>query len=309
MSPADGHFGFGAVPAGRYELCVLYTPQPLIASRPPDQQLESLMVFGDPGITGTIRPQRAGPPGDGPTYFARQDVIVADRDVTMNVTLGRAARMSGTIVFGGSSTPPAATRVIKTVGILQEPTDGKSVGPLSSYIAPDWTFTTYGAPPGRYFLGAKIDAPGWYLKSVAVGGEDVTSLPFDLGTSDVTNVVVTFTDHPSTGAISGRVTRDGSAPDDDAVVIAVPADRRDWADGVPLARFVRSSDTGPRGEYQIEDVTPGDYLVAAVPEAAAASADGRGPAFFTDLTSQAVTIHVTNAPRAQELRTISVNAR
>jgi hypothetical protein len=189
----------------------------------------------------------------------------------MVVTMQRAARIAGHFEFDGThDRPDAATlmRVLVTlerVDAMTSMTAGStSSAPLPSGHADDTgAFKTAGAPPGRY-LARVGPLPGWTLKSVLAEGRDISETPVDLRTTDVNNVIISFTDHPTT--LTGRVFTSDGKPDPDAVIIALPVDQRVWSDDGVNPRRVRSTHAARNGSYTIAALPPGDYSVVAIHE-------------------------------------------
>jgi hypothetical protein len=99
---------------------------------------------------------------------------------------------------------------------------------------------------------------------VLADGRDISETPFDLGMTDVNNVVVTFTDRP-TKVAGSAVTGDGN-PDGDAIVIAFPVDQAAWSDVGVNSRRVRSTHAARDGSYTIAGLPPGEYCVVAIHE-------------------------------------------
>jgi hypothetical protein len=90
---------------------------------------------------------------------------------------------------------------------------------------------TIGYPPGRYFVATSSLPPGWWLASAVAGSRDVDRSGIELGDSDVSNLVLTFTDKRT--EVTGTVRARAATGDPDAVVIAIPSDLRRWtADGM-----------------------------------------------------------------------------
>jgi hypothetical protein len=307
ISPGNGRFTFVGVPSGRYELLMLDFPG-RTPPAPPSIEIGRMIAIGTDGLHGQLMAPRRQFPPNRPTYFARQDIQVVDRDVTAEVVIRPAARISGKIVFGDGSSQPTGD-AFRSVDILQEPADGRQWGPLPSFVGPDWIFTTYGAPEGSYFLNVTGNLPGWYLTSITHDGQDLTEMPLRLGAADVTDVVATFTHRPQQASISGRVLRSMGRPDDAAVVIAFPSDRRKWADDVPWSRFVRSSATGPQGEYLIDGLRPGDYWLVATSTENAVSSRRDASDFYGKLVTQATPVHLVVGQAFRDLNTVGSSGR
>ena len=83
--------------------------------------------------------------------------------------------------------------------------------------------------------------PGWTLRSVTSEGRDISDTPLDVGSADVANIVITFTDRQTkvTGVVRGA---NGNA-DPDALVVVFPADSAAWTGFGLNPRRMRSTRT------------------------------------------------------------------
>ena len=95
-------------------------------------------------------------------------------------------------------------------------------------------------------------------------GRDISETPLDLRTTDVNDVVITFTDRPT--KIAGSVSTTDGAPDSDAIVIALPVDQSAWSGGALNPRRVRSTHASSNGSYAIAALPPGEYSLVAIHE-------------------------------------------
>jgi hypothetical protein len=129
-------------------------------------------------------------------------------------------------------------------------------------ISADGTFRTIGLPPGRYVIRLGATTAPWRLRSVRLGGRDVTELPIEMEGDDVADVVVTLTDRPP-ASLTGTVRRPGGEADADAVVLLFPADRQLWTNLGPTSLRTKSARVGPGGAYSIPGLPDGDYFVLA----------------------------------------------
>lgn len=233
MTGQSGDFTFLGVPPGRYTVRALRAP-------------------------------RATPAGaDNLTLFAETAVTVGSRDVSnLVVPLQRTARIAGHLEFDGTGERPDAA-ALKRVSVTLEQADGTRSTIPAVHAGDTGAFTTAGAPPGHYLVRVGATA-GWTLKDVMVDGRDISETPLDLGTTDVNNVVVTFTDRPT--KIAGRVLARNGAPDGDAIVIASPVDQSPWSDSGLNPRRVKSTHAAPNGSYTITGLPAGEYSVVAIHE-------------------------------------------
>jgi hypothetical protein len=98
------------------------------------------------------------------------------------------------------------------------------------------------------------------LKSVLIGGQDVTDQAVDLKPGqNVENVTVVLTDRST--ALTGAV-RDGTgAPMTAITVIAFSTDQQFWR---PQSRHIQTSRTDAAGAFRLRGLPPGDYFLVAV---------------------------------------------
>jgi hypothetical protein len=120
--------------------------------------------------------------------------------------------------------------------------------------------------PGKHFIRVTGGAQGatqgqaqgqWTLKSVSVGGQDVTDQPIDLKPGqDVENVTVLLTDRST--EISGTVRDAKSAGLAGRTVIAFSSDPEYWG---AQSRHIQAVRTDQSGAFHIRSLPPGDYLI------------------------------------------------
>lgn len=266
ITAPDGSFTFVNVPAGTYAIDAKRAVAQFEARssdapslpRPPNPTsgfgMNSRDVDSGPlGIT--ISTVTSG--SDEPS-FGRARVIVGGQDVSgVTVTLQRAARLSGRLVWEG--TPPPMFLFIASA----EPANGSpSLGAPRSRPnpVPSDTFAIDGLLPAAYFL--RFPSSPWVIKTVAHGGRDYTHTPFDASTGrDFNDVVVTFTD--KSAAMAGSVRDRNAQPATTAAVLAFPVEREQWTNfGFTPARF-KSAEAGA-GAFSIPALPAGDYFVIAV---------------------------------------------
>lgn len=187
-------------------------------------------------------------------------VTVAGADLqNLTITMQPPGVLSGRVEFEGgmpSGVSPAMVRVFPTP---LDPMSGRSIMSGPPQTAADLTFTARGA------MGPVVvrtsPPPGWYLKGVFYGGEDVTDTPvrLDPGTKvEGLRVVLTQTATTLAGAVRDQR---GSAVVD-ATVVVFPTDDDRW---MSSSRFIRSTRPDTPGRYEFRGLPPyGAYRVIAL---------------------------------------------
>ena len=306
LTDAGGAFTLLAVPAGDYILKIVHIPRPLTpALAPTTISIGSGMV-----MTTTSNPNAEAPPVPAePTLWATLPVAVGDTDITgMSVVLRTGLRVSGRVELEGAADKPSPEQLAR-IPVLIEPVDS-SGGPMDRSVTPPGridakgNFTSYGVPGGRYYVRAATAPSGWTFKGAFLGERDISDVPLELDATDVADVILTFTDRPS--SLSGTVQVTERSARDGVAVIAFPADSKAWMDTGANPRRMRKVATSDTGSYDIAALPAGAYYVAAVSEAVAG--DWQDPAFLEQLAASAVHVHIgdgekaTQSLRVQEIR-------
>jgi uncharacterized protein (DUF2141 family) len=265
MSGASGEFTFIGVLPGQYAVKVMRVPRP---PTPPMSNVTSVQVGGAMIMTSSAMPG-AAPPGipTEPTLWASVPVGVTDTDVTgPSVVVQSGARLTGRLEFDGLNERPDAQALVR-VPVMIERADrnaapGGTIPP--GRVEESGTFKTYGIPGGKYLVRVGSAPPGWTLRSVTSEGRDISDTPLDVGSADVANILITFTDRQTklTGVVRGA----GGNVDPDALVVIFPADSAAWTGFGLNPRRMRSTPTAKAGTYTFGGLPPGEYVIAAVKE-------------------------------------------
>src|SRR5262249_29211297 len=151
-------------------------------------------------------------------------------------------------------------------------------------------FKTYGQEPGRYVVRAVRVPTGWTLKSAMYQGRDIADSAFDLGTTDIANVVIAFTDRAAT--LTGTARTKGGSPDIDALVVVFPADPNAWTNAAAIGRRVRGVRPANDGTYTFTALPAGDYYVSSILEGAVS--EWQDPQALADIARTATQVRIAD---------------
>jgi hypothetical protein len=257
MVTVSGHVTAGGQPVARVNVMLLQTQGgdlramiPANATSGPDGAFSYRNV-----PAGTYVLQGFGADAFGSTFFTvpATDDATALTDVAVMLRPLTTAR--GHITFEGG-TPPPLGQVY--AGFL--PTDFAS-GPAGG--------NRIGGPPnadGTFAIGhlawtgvVSIMAPApWRMKSVTLDGRDITDVPSDFQSHDVSGLDVVMT--AGVGSIAGTVL-DGAAPAANSYVFVFPDDSAKW---VYPGRLLTGRLSNAQGVFNVAGLLPGGYLVVAL---------------------------------------------
>lgn len=290
----DGTFLFPAVPSGNYVIQTVRVPQGMPRTADGMRLVEAearVMVF-----TATAAGAGAPPPpppnssrdSDQRLLFTSSSVSVGDRPVAgLSLALREGTTLTGRLEFKGGTERPAG-RQLTSIGIAADGADGRARNTMPPAMADaSGQFKAAGLLPGSYRLRAVGLPNGWVLDSIMVGGVDAADQPIEIGTREVSGVVVTLTD--KIARVSGTV-RAGQGLDPAAAVILFPADLRGWRDVGLSQRRLRMVRATKTGTYTIAAVPPGDYHLIAVSEEFAG--DWQDPTFLERVAPESTAITV-----------------
>jgi hypothetical protein len=193
--------------------------------------------------------------------FGFDYVTIGDLDpepVTITTSVG--ATLEGRFVVDGGR-----SMAMRFMSLHAAPSDfdrapAEGRGPDGLAIFDNGRFSLNGLRGAMRLTAGELPA-GWYLKSISIGGFDLTDQPFDFGSAEqtVTDAEVLISQNGAT--VSGAV-EDGSRTRASAfVVVAFSRSRDTWFAG---SRFVKQGKAGANGSFTINGLPPGDYWVTAV---------------------------------------------
>jgi CBS domain-containing protein len=198
-------------------------------------------------------------PGVAPE-FGSEFITVAEHNAPpVTIRTAEGATLEGRFTSEGRTTIPLRAQSLHAapLDVDRSPPDGR--GPEGLAVHDDGRFYLTGLfGPMRLTYPAPI---GWYLKSITIGGIDVTDQSFDFGFGDqvISDADIALS---NTGArIDGTVSDVADRRVREFAVVAFSANRAHWFAG---SRYVRWAATTPNGSFDVGDLPPSDYLVAAV---------------------------------------------
>lgn len=256
VTDASGRFALlGVVPGNYIVKAYRVTPAGPMAGVRFDPPAAGALPGG--GVT------QGPPPAQTPSLFAEVPLAVGTANIdNLALTLAPGAKISGRVVIDAPAPPdgkpPRVVMNIRSVSLV-----GIPPGSLDAVVDANGQFSFMGYAPGRYELTSYPTPAGLTLSSIIAGGVDVVDKVLTLGTTDVPEVVVTFTDKVQ--SISGSVRAPDAKTEPEGTVVLFPADSQSWMKSGMSSRRLASASTSAGGTYRLTVQLPGDYLIVAVP--------------------------------------------
>lgn len=200
-----------------------------------------------------------------------QTVIVNGQDIdNLAIALMPGVSMSGNITVESAGTPAPTDYSTFRIDVPEvNPLPFSIAGPVggrggrggagNGRAQQNGAFEVDNLLPGSHYIGVTGNGP-WVLKSVSIGGRDITDQAFDLKSGqNLGDVMVVLTDR--TTSIDGTV-RDGTGTGVGGLtVIAFSSDPQYWR---AQSREIQTALTDPTGAYHLRGLPPGDYQVIAL---------------------------------------------
>jgi hypothetical protein len=222
--------------------------------------IDSMQSFAIQGGRPTTIPQR---PGDwifiaqGTDGSAIVPLTVGSDDASLNLVLSKGGRLSGDVVFEGSTAVPAGQVVLESV-IADLPAEFRAAAVVAD-MKRDRTFEmTNLAGPREFRL--RTSPPGWILKSLTAQGRSLLDGPVEFkGGENLTGVQAVLTNQRS--RLSGTVVDREKTPVRVYSLLVFPEDRTRLRNPARWIRWVRPDQNG---RFLVDDLLPGDYLAIAL---------------------------------------------
>ena len=196
----------------------------------------------------------------GGSVFATFQVILENEDVSnIHMALGPGAQLSGHVRFDATRSMPRAdlTRILVSAPAIDGTMFG---GEPQGQVEPDGTFRLDSVLAGERVIRVDSLPEAWALKAVNYRGRDITDTPLALEKSEqVRGIQLVLTDRIT--RLTGTVRDENREIVTDHTVVTLPLDvmlRQ------PRGRHVRLAYPDLNGQYQIQGLPAGPYLVAAV---------------------------------------------
>jgi protocatechuate 3,4-dioxygenase beta subunit len=202
---------------------------------------------------------------------------------------GRVVTDSGVPLSGSPPTVTASSATFERSPLTVLPAEDGKVGADGRFLRR--------AATGPAFIRIGGLPLGWALKSVSIGGQDITTAPVEIRAgqtlSDVT-IVISNRLPEVTGQVSDQNGRPADGP-----VLLFPADQERWHEAADAVRSARADQSG---KFRFDRVRPGDYLIVAV--AHMATWQQYDPEFLAPLRERSTKITVTGEPVTMDLKVV-----
>jgi hypothetical protein len=239
-----------------------------------------------------VGPDRRGPDDEpaADAEFAEVPFTVLEGDVEgLGVVTQPGATIAGEVVF---DEPPAEGG--PTLEVMSNPV-GRRPGPgfmwLRAKVTPDRTFVLKGLFLPR--VVRVMNPPrGYWLSSVTFEGVDITDKPTEFKPGSTGKLVIALTRRAS--ELSGRILDARGRPALESLVLAFSDDRGAWFQSASTTRFGGGDD---KGEYKLNGLKLGRYLVIAIPRDKRPPSPDEGPEFWEALAKQATLVTIGDQER------------
>jgi hypothetical protein len=235
---------------------------------------------------------RPGQFGGGPFGGANLEMEVAMLPVTVGtedltgvvVVTGPGGTLSGTVAVAQGSAGKLPLDSIQINSQALQPERGLFARPAR--VAADGTFraTNLFGPRLIRVLGLP---PTWTLKSIVVGGVDVTDSAIDFRSgAEIKDAQIILTDRVT--EVTGQAATGDGVPARDYTVVVFPDDETKWTG---TSRYIRSARPDQQGLFKLRGLPPGNaYLAVAVDYLE--DGEANDPEFLADMKLRATKLSI-----------------
>lgn len=193
--------------------------------------------------------------------LASMAVEVADQDIRgLTLVLGKGGEIAGRIVVDREDSDLDWRRIA-----LDMVSDGKAsrihFGGTRSQVKEDSTFKISNLVEGTYRLVVRLPQGDHFVDSIRVEGQDITDRPIEMRSNDWLPGVEVRVSSQGAG-ISGYVEQPEGREAAEGATVVVFADDPEHRGSA--SRFTRTAQTDQRGQFSLEGLVPGKYLVCAL---------------------------------------------
>jgi hypothetical protein len=232
FDPATGTFAVSNVPPGEFTIGIAKAMGPVGARGTPilEQQAQRAM-----GLAASV-----------PIHVTNADIDGLVLTLTPGVTLQGKLMVEGQPI---SAVPNLGQLRLNVRNVILATGLGM---PVSSTIAADGSFQVTAIREGEYRAQMSVNIPGFYVKSIKYGDEDILGRTFKVtaGASGAVEVVL----KAGTQTLAGTVTDGQSRPVPGIAVVLIPAQRE-------RLDLFRNTHTDQAGKFTLTDLAPGEYKV------------------------------------------------
>jgi hypothetical protein len=271
MDQASGHFQARNIAPGDYRLVVRQ-----MINRPPN---------ADPRT----------PPDQG--EFAVVPISLTTDMDDLLITTAPGATITGQLVYESGPPPPLPNGQSPPLPrVNAQSADPMNSGGLPSpqgvQVSPDLTFTMKGFM-GEYLIRAG-GGGSVYLKSVLLGGEDITDTPHEFKQGDKVTIVMTT----RASTIEGTVTDEKGEPTNGGSLLLFSEDKAFWRSS---SVRTRRGSVDITGHFRMMGVLPGRYFLIALPQERtnAFNFGSVDPALFEEFAKEATSVTVAEDEQRQ----------
>jgi hypothetical protein len=241
----------------------------------------------------------AGPSAPASALFGATAVGVHGSDVDIRITLQPGVTLSGQLHFDATTLKPPAdlSQIRVSLNALRSRVPSLGVPPATADATGAFKFV--GVTPGRYRLSVSLSG-GWQMRSAIVDGRDMLDTPLEIRNDDVRGVEIRFTDLST--EISGSLLDPAGEPAPEYFIILFPVDKAYWT---PQSRRIQSTRPASDGRYRIQNLPPGEYLIAAVTDVE--QGEWYDPAFLAQLVGASTKIVLTEGEK--KVQSLKIGSR
>lgn len=289
---ASGKFTFYGVPNGEYVIRVVRAPLA------PDARLGVASTTNTTFVMSSNRdrPGSMAPLATEPLWHVTQKVSVANAPVKdVQLVMKPGPRVSGRVEFVGASARPNADAWRSATVSLEAANGYRPTSPPRGQFRDAEAFAIESVRPAEYYVRATAPS-GWFVKSIMWQGHSLVDAPLALGTSDVADVVITFTDQPA--MISGDVYGSDEQPALTATVLVFPVDPELWIDYGRVSPRMDAARVNHLGKFSTKPLVDGAYYMIALADETVA--DWQDPATLAKLAKIAKQVTVRDGETSHE---------